>query len=66
MISSVTAKITVVRAFSHPEHRQNRLADGWWQRWPGRHRPPDPAITGVPPRVRGGTVVRIWRVPPVS
>ena len=28
--------------------------------------PPDSAITGVPPRARGGTVVRIWRLPPVS
>ena len=27
---------------------------------------PAPAITGVTPRARGGTVVRIWRLPPVS
>ena len=24
------------------------------------------AITGVTPQARGGTVVRIWRLPPVS
>ena len=24
------------------------------------------AITGIPPRATGGTVVRIWRLPPVS
>jgi len=38
---------------------QDRLADRWWQRWPGR----DHAITGVTPRARGGAAVRIWRLP---